>query len=274
MKYAVYILMTALLFTSHSTIFAQDANKQKSQANMFRSVINGSWCEAAYIKDLEKTRSPLHSQKALNTIVQLVIDVSQEKNGKLEVDAQSIHEGGSFTINLNKKGIIPGSYSTDIVDYDHLKAGGYFYVIGFVIESIEPGHFDTSIIIYHYNKNKKLLDKVKYIKTPACDDGPFHYRVNQTLMAGNYTAVNSTGQVLVLNFTNDGLVTGLPGFKKYFIDADFGAGPESEKHDGICFDIQTANQKCYETVISGNAIKLYDNTKGKRGQLQYTLTKQ
>ena len=93
-------------------------------------------------------------------------------------------------------------------------------------------------------------------------------------MAGNYTAVNSTGQVLVLNFTNDGLVTGLPGFKKYFIDADFGAGPESEKHDGICFDIQTANQKCYETVVSGNAIKLYDNTKGKRGQLQYTLTKQ
>ena len=103
--------------------------------------------------------------------------------------------------------------------------------------------------------------------------------VNKTLFAGNYKAIDSSGQTLSLNFTNDGLLTGLPNYKKYYVLTDFVAGPENNL-DQVCFDIQTDNQRCYAFEIKGDTIEFYDTEESedhnslKHGQLKYKLVKQ
>ena len=66
---------------------------------------------------------------------------------------------------------------------------------------------------------------------------------------GTYKTVDSSGQTRTLNFSNDGIVTGLPNFKKYYVLTDFVAGPKNNL-DEICFDIQTNNQRFLEFVYN------------------------
>ncbi|HVA97868.1 MAG TPA: hypothetical protein VNG53_03155, partial [Bacteroidia bacterium] len=148
-----------------------------------------------------------------------------------------------------------------------------FYELGYNISTK-----DTTLIIYHYNKNKKLLGQLEYKKAPKSIESALQYMVNKTLFSGNYKTIDSSGQTLTLNFSNDGIVTGLPNYKKYYVITDFVAGPENNL-DEVCFDIQTDNQRCYAYEIKGDTIKLYDikesndHTSLQLGQLKYKLVK-
>jgi hypothetical protein len=136
---------------------------------------------------------------------------------------------------------------------------------------------DTSLILFTYNKDKKVLNKTKYLRGTESSEGTLQYMVNRTLFAGSYKAQDSAGNISLLKFKNDGRVEGSPNYKKYYVLTDFVAGPEKSV-DEVCFDIQTSNQKCYGFIINADTIKLYDvkesQDSSQFGELKFKLVKQ
>ncbi len=101
--------------------------------------------------------------------------------------------------------------------------------------------------------------------------------VNKTLFAGNYKAEDSSGKISIFGFTNDGKISGLPQYKKYYIQTDFVAESEN-RFDQVYFDIQTNNQRSYGFKINNDTIKLFDISESgetsKLGSLKYQLVRQ
>lgn len=245
-------------------------NPVTDSTKTFKSIINGDWYQASYIDSIQETKSPFRSQNALAEYVELSINTNQASGDSVEVGAPGIHEGTSFIIYF-KPGLTSTSFPTNILDED---TASNFYEPSYNIT-----RNDTSLIILHYNKDKKLIGQTKYLRVPKNSEGALQFMVNKTLFAGNYKVEDSSGNLSVLKFTNDGLVTGLPVFKKYYVLTDFVAGPENNV-DEVCFDIQTNNQQCYAFKIKGDTIQLYDVKESadqdtlQRGQLKYKLVKQ
>lgn len=270
MKHINLIVTTFLLIASCQMSETVKDNASVNQAAGIKFVINGYWYEPTYIADLQITKSPFQSRGSLATMVEIDIDTSQAIGDTLEVGAPSVHEGTIFRI-IFSPGLKPNSVQTDIIDYD---TKSNFYELGYSISAK-----DTTLIIYHYDKNKNQLGQMEYKRAPKSSESALQYMVNKTLFAGNYNAFDSSGQILTLNFSNDGLVSGLPNYKKYYVLTDFVAEPENSL-DEVCFDIQTANQRCYAYEIKGDTIKLYhlkeseDYNSLKHGQLKYKLVKQ
>jgi hypothetical protein len=263
----VVIILVSLFLTSCHTKETRTDNTSSNQEADIKSIINGNWYEPTYIADIQKTKSPAQSKNSLAAMVEIDIDTSQVVDDTLEVRAPSVHEGTTFKI-IFAPGIIPNSVRTDIVDYE---TGSNFYELGYSISAK-----DTVLIIYHYDKNKKLLGQKEYRKAPKSSESALQYMVNETLFSGNYKTVDSSGQALTLNFSNDGIVTGLPGYKKYYVLTDFVAVDENSV-DEVCFDVQTMNQRCYGFTIKADTIKLYDVNEtedpSRLGKLKYELVK-
>ncbi len=138
MKHSMYLLTMVFLVGLTTVANSQKINKPDALKTL-KAVINGRWCEANYMLDLNDTKSPARSQTKLKQIVLMNINIKNIKDNRLEVEAPGVHEGGSFNIDFKKKAITANAVSTDITDYDHLKAGGYFYELGFILSSVEPG---------------------------------------------------------------------------------------------------------------------------------------
>jgi len=273
MKLSILILPSLFFLTAcHTNSSLTDKStisKQNETIELLKSILNGYWVEPTYINDVSKTKSPFKSQNTLAAIVELDIDTSDIKDDSIEVRAPDIHEGTSFTLYF-RPGITATSIPTNIKDYE---TETNFYELGY-----ELTNKDTSLIIYHYNKDKKLLEQTKYIKVPKNTEGALQYMVNKTLFAGNYKTTDSLGQTINVQFTNDGIVTGFANFKKFYILTDFVADSETSL-DQVCFDIQTPNQKCYVYKIKDDTINLYELVENENaiavrlGQLKYKLIK-
>ena len=233
-----------------------------------KSVLNGDWAERSYIDVLAKTKSPCKSKAALRSIVELNIDTAKISGDSLEIGAPSIHEGTSFYI-FFRSGIAVNALPTSLRDYDN---HSNFYELGYLISNR-----DTSVVIYHYDKDKKLINQDTYRKVLKNSEGPLQYMVNKTLVAGVYKTTDTTGQSITIHLTDDGKVIGLPDFSKYYVLTDFVA--ESNSLDEICFDVQTKNQQCYAFEIKADTIDLYqtientDSATSSLGKLMYRLVK-
>jgi hypothetical protein len=270
MKPTFLIISFSFLLTSCQTNGTKKDNGSIEQKADIKVIINGNWYEPTYIEDLQKTKSPFQSSNSLARMIEIDIDISQAIGDTLEVGAPSVHEGTSFNI-IFTSGMTANSVQTDIVDYEN---ESNFYELGYKISTK-----DTTLIIYKYDQNKRLLGQMEYKKAPKSPESAFQFMVNKTLFSGNYKTVDSSGKTLTLNFSNDGIITGFPNYKKYYVVTDFDAGPENNL-DEVCFDIQTDNQRCYAYEIKGDTIKLYDIQEGENqtdiflGQLRYKLIKE
>ena len=272
MKYLETLFYCSIILTScqnnTSLVDNQKSDKSEGIKKTFKSIINGIWVEPNYIEDISKTKSPNKSQESLVSMVELGIDTTEITGDSLEVGAPGIHEGTSFTVYF-RHGTKETSLPTNIVDYD---TETNFYELGYVIINK-----DTTLVIYHFDKNKKLLDETKYHKVPNNSEGALQYLVNKTLFSGIYDASDTVGNKMKIQLTNDGLIKGLSNFKKYYVITDFVADPES-KLDKVCFDIQTKNQTCYAYKILSDTINLYETTEKEEGlrlgPLKYRLVKQ
>ena len=235
---------------------------------IFKSILNGVWYQASYIDSIQKTKSPFLSRNSLAEYVELYINPDEATGDSLEIGAPGIHEGTSFMIYF-RPGLTHSSLPTNIVDYDstsNISELGY---------NISNG--DTSLILFNYNKDKRITYQTKYLKAPKNSDEPLQYMVNKTLFAGSYKAEDSTSQVSILKFTNDGQLYGLPNYKKYYVITDFEAESDNSV-DQVCFDIQTDNQRCYGFTVRADTINLYDLKESmdttQFGELKYKLVKQ
>lgn len=256
--------------TNTNTLDNPSENKTIDIQQNYSSVLNGDWVEPNYIEDLKKTKSPQKSQNNLNSIVELNIDSSKIEGDSLEVGSPSIHEGMSFFV-FFRPGITANAFPTSLVDYNN---ESNFYELGYLITSK-----DTTVVIYHYDKNKKLIGQNEFKKVPKNSEGALQYMVNKTLVAGKYQTTNTTGKSMTVEFTNDGKIIGLADFTRYYVLTDFVAGPLNNL-DEICFDIQTKNQKCYAYEIKGDTINLFETIENEDHitltleQQKYKLVKQ
>jgi len=272
MKYLKALFCCSIILTScqstTSTADNQGSNKTEGLKKTFKPIIDGIWVEPTYIDNLSKTKSPSKSRAVLASMVELDIDTNKITGDSLEVGAPGIHEGTSFIVYF-RHGTKETSLPANIVDYD---TKTNFYELGY-----EKLNKDIVLVIYHFDKNKKLLGETKYTKVPKNSEGALQYMVNKTLFSGIYDASDTAGNKMKIQFRDDGLVKGVSNFKKYYVLTDFAAGPEN-KLDEVCFDIQTQNQTCYAFKIITDTINLYETPKSEedslRGPLKYRLIKQ
>jgi hypothetical protein len=80
--------------------------------------------------------------------------------------------------------------------------------------------------------------------------------VNQLLLAGNYVGTDSLGRAVRMQFTPNGQVKGLKGFRKYAVAIDFGGGPGSDI-DHILLDVYTSHSRPMAYRHSGDTLHLY-----------------
>jgi hypothetical protein len=251
-------------------------DKQIDLSQKFKPILHGVWVPADYVAELVNTRSPHKASEHLKTISEFVIDTSGNSQDSLEVGISlGNHEGSQFVLYF-KKGQSLNSLLTNISDFGDENGS---YELGFVANV--P---DTFLMLYHYDKNKKLIDQTKYIKVKEVQPGKsledgFQYMVNKKLIAGIYKATDTTGKEFTVTLDNDGSISGFPNRKTYYTLTDFVAEDE-EGPDEICFDIQTSDQNCYGFEMKGDTINLFKPQENKgdtmiqKNPVLYTLVKQ
>lgn len=238
-------------------------------------IIKGNWVMTDYINSLKVTKSPIKSWEVLKGIVEIWIG-DEINEGRLEVGASyNNHEGYSFGIYFEL-----GQNSKSLkIDLNTYEEDSSFYELGYEIAKA-----DTFLYLYHYKKNKILIDKrqflkVNLIKTIDKADAALEYKTNEILISGKYYLVDKTDSKIPVVFNSDGTVIGLPGIKTYYINTDFMVGPLNNL-DELSFNIYQKNQKNYAIEIKSDAIYLYETKEDKDhinlllGKLKYKLLKQ
>lgn len=258
----VYIIICFCFISCGTT--EKQATHSDELIKKFKPFLHGTWIPADYIDDIAKTKSPLKSSGP-GLISEFFIDTAAMKEDSLQISAAfGNHEGGEFILYF-RQGQTPTSLLTNLSVDDKEPDS---YELGY-----SANKNDTFLILYHYvQKNKRLLDKKEYIKAPVNeskneeDASGLQYMVNQKLVSGTYKVTDSTGIETQIELTNNGKITGLPGFKTYYILTDFVTEPENIT-DEICFDIQTKNQKCYGFKIIADTINLFEPAKDEQDSL-------
>jgi hypothetical protein len=260
MKYSSIVAFIFLVFISCQTTDKKTGKHSNELIGKFKPFLNGTWVPADYINEIVKTKSPFKSSDKITYISEFSIDTTKLSDDSIHIGAaMGNHEGGEFIIYF-KQGLSSTSLPVKINE-DEVS----LYELGYVISS-----GDTSLVLYHYDKNKKLLDETKYIKVQASKqndelgDG-LQYMVNKKLVAGTYNVLDSASNETTVWLTADGKIKGFLDFKTYYILTDFAAGSNST--DEICFDIQTKDQKCYGFKIIADTINLFEPEKDKEDTL-------
>jgi hypothetical protein len=233
--------------------------------------LNGNWISTNYIEELKKTKSPLQAAKI--GIYQLFINSNAMQNNSLVTDMWTINEGAyGFTIYL-KAGIKKKTWQTNWKLHPNKE------VINTDI-GLQLNGNDTTLVLYHYTKAKKLIEQTIFIKpnTPTdIDKNNFlAYQVNATLITGKYTVTDSVGRVLGATFSSNSGISGFDDFTRYYI-VHFSAN-ENIKLEEIYLITGDDEKFSYTFTIEENKILLYALQKTNRsaytkGALIYTLVR-
>jgi len=228
------------------------AQTQATPFQKFKQAMDGSWVVSGYITSLAKTRSPYNSRHEFSMVAAMSIGLSAGAGDSAHIGySLNNHEGGDFIV-YNKLGQRPNALKTKLIDGN---SDGGFYELGYSIKNS-----DTSVIVYHYNKNKGLADSVSYTKVITFNDtdasGGIEYITNKMLFSGTYTIADTVAG-LEVKLEDNGKISGLSDFKTYLVNTDFVAGPENNL-DEIIFDWSTKKQKSYAFKFNKDTLNMYE----------------
>lgn len=255
MKYFLLFLCASFQLISCQTTGKKQIDHRNELIDRFKPYLHGNWVPAEYMADIEKTKSPLLSSDKVGYVSELIIDSSDIVEDTLRVRAAyGNHEGGDFLIYF-MKGQAPNSLVTNLASFE--KQGGS-HELGYVVSDNK-----VSLVLYRYDKNKKLVEKTAYIKVPIrtndLTDG-FQYLVNKNLVSGSYFLNDSTGTTTKVVLTDEGKVSGFKSFKTFYVLTDFVAGDENDV-DQILFENGTPDQQAYGFKIVADTINLFEAPK-------------
>ncbi|WP_426670866.1 hypothetical protein ACPPVU_06450 [Mucilaginibacter sp. McL0603] len=219
MKPTFYILFIAAFFLScrsnpkqtakdTTTNIKPTADQTQELIKKFRPIIQGVWVKKDYIDKVIKTKSPLAAIDECRGITIMYINTDHIKGDSLQFIAGYFnHDSGNVTIQF-KPGKNPSTILFNNEDLSY---------------SIENG--DTTITVFQYDNQKKLIVKAKFIKAlnrQSDDDLGYgmNYMIDKGIFSGNYILTDSTGSVSKISFTNDGKVSGFLNFSEYNINID------------------------------------------------------
>lgn len=265
--------MRVLFFTICLAVTITNSFCQVTNAANPKAILNGKWISTAYLKELQTTLSPHKAQLNAKQAFQLFIDVKPSDKQSTLTDMWTLHEGGyGFTIYF-KPGIKKGSWKTNYADTDH--PGTAFSDIGYELTGK-----DTRLVLYHYGKNNKLLDKTYFTRAGAAgidNDQLLGYEVNRIIFSGSYRFTDSAANNQKVKFTNNGIVTGVKDFQHYNATTFF--MEEKNFYDELSFTSKGKTVISYAFKKEGNKLFLYelekeDTDSYKQGALKYTLVKE
>jgi len=221
-------------------------------AQRFSPIISGYWVSADYLKAVARTRSPLaafdHTPPGPSS---LEIRPFAGQKDSVEIGASyGLHEGGDMLLLLQHG---TEAHSLPI----RLKYGGE---AGTTTElAYRLTSTDTTLFyITRKTKTQQILSKLAYRRTgrpgkkPDLEAG-VAWGVNDLLISGNYSGLDSLHQPVRAQFLTSGLVEGL-SFSKYSIQIDF-TGPNPG--DAIFFDLYTSKQQQLAASFGHDTLKLY-----------------
>lgn len=272
MKHILFLVCCCFPFAACNLNINTPGNKGLPAT--FTPIVSGTWVMTDYINELGKTKSPKAASVVLKDVVSMNIDPSMLKGDSLEISVSlGNHEGYFFNLYF-RQGQDEQSLTTGHTDNE-----GGFYELAYA-----ANNNDTSLVLNHYSKDKKLLDKKAFTKVTGVqsENGePYglQYMANKVLLAGKYTVADDSGKTSEVTLTDDGMATGLGTHSTYFIFTDF-FGIEETNLDEMCFDERTKNQKAYIFEINTDTVHLYkaqeneDRTLLIKGPLKYTMVKQ
>jgi hypothetical protein len=241
------LLLVPILFSCH-----QDTSKtEELRPNNWKRALHGVWAPAGYVRVIKQTKSPFEASKTLDGISELSIDTTGISADSLFVGVGwNNHEGSNFYMRLTR-GESNNSLPISQSDYDN---PANFYELAYEVTVT-----DTFLVLYHFDKGKKLLDKSRFSRvtyeSASISDGLQGY-VNSVLISGKYKL---SGDRQTVEFNNAGIVTGLGHFKKYFIQTDFVITMDNDA-DNIIFDVYSKNQARFAFKIRQDTIDLYRTT--------------
>lgn len=237
----------------------------------FKPLINGAWLSRDYMDAVTHNHSPVLSWEKLGGYSELGIALSDtSKNTSAAWAGLGHHEGINFNIFL-QHGHAVNFLKIDLAHNDIDNNGSYYYELGYQV-----GGADTSLLLYKYNKNRQLLEHRIFTRIAGVDRDQVDRFLNKTLFAGNYINTDTLTRNTEVSFGADGTVSGLGGYKTYFVNADF-TGPAMEL-DQIYFD----REKHYaeppftftfkrDTLLIYNVVYSADSVSISTGALRYKL---
>ncbi len=227
-----------ILITVASCISDKSINKSTKNLSEIKpklsSILEGDWVLVDYVQSIDKTLSPIKSANKLKGIVTIFIP-ENNSNDTIEIGASlNNHEGYNFRVFLSQGQEIK-NLKTDLTDYEN--ESNYYDIGSEIIDN------KTYLILYHYNSSNKLLDKIKFTKVKVNkkeDDlsEALQQIVNEKIFTGKYLLFDSTNIPLKVSFKSDGIISGHPEFKNYYVFTDFIGGPKP-KVDEICINFRT-----------------------------------
>lgn len=263
MKHPFKILPYFLCFIS----FGQSITKEIK-------ILEGIWIAEDYYNSFEKTNSAIQSKNSFNHSypVALRINSNEIRNGILNIgysvlhdhllhpevseylikNQDTIHEQGSFKINLKTKDSLDYYKTTDI----------YYFNYGW-ISYLTWNINDDSVSLYRPKGNgheekfivfKRITSK---FKNDYSFPNPLYYYTRSKTLSGKYTLKDNLGNILSESFTieNNGIVNGfnlLDNFTAYF-STDIYCGPPT-KYDLVMFfdDIIIEESKAFHYLYIKN----------------------
>ena len=240
--------------------------------------MQGVWVKSNYLNSISKTESPYKSFKELRGVASMTIAVEHIKNDSISIGySLNNHEGGNFTIYF-----IAGQkltlLKTNLSGYD---GNNSFYELGCCVKGV-----DTSLILYHYNKNNRIIDSIFYtrVANKATDESDagwgIDYITNKKLATGSYEGVDSAGVSVKIEFKDNGKVYGFYNSKNYYISTDFEAGPANNLDQIGFYESDLMKAKWYSFKFNKDTLNLYntyhnaDSTLLFVGKRMYKLVKQ
>ena len=196
-----------------SSVSAKDQSAELIQK--FKPIIQGVWVKSDYIDKVIKTKSPLKAMGEASGITTMVFNTDKISGDSLKVGVGwENHEGGELTLKFEQ-----GLFKNSLKVYLGTDTSGGFHEIGLSFDKR-----DTTLVLYHFNKHNKVIEKISYLKVynHIGDDlgSAIHYIINKQIIAGTYSTKDSIGIPSPVNFTTEGNISGFLGFKTYYLNID------------------------------------------------------
>nr|WP_294944346.1 hypothetical protein [uncultured Mucilaginibacter sp.] len=228
----------------------------------FAPIYQGVWVKSDYIDKIKQTHSVLAAVDLVTGITGMQIDSNAVSGDSLKVAVGWDNQNPGSVVLKNKPVKNPQS----------LKFGED--ELGYSITND-----DTTLILYQIYNNQLFKTRYNRIYKVNPDknvsDG-VSYAINKALIAGGYLLTYGPKKVARVSFTVDGQVSGLGGFKKYFVENDLKPGPLNNL-DLIIFDEFSSKKATYSYLFKGDTLELYEvkpNAKATQmvlGPLKYAL---
>jgi hypothetical protein len=239
--------------------------KSVSLSKKLVPIYQGVWVKSDYIEKIKQTHSVLAAVDLVTGITGMQIDSSLLSGDSLEATVGWDNQNPGNVALSFKPGKNPAAvkFGEDELGY-----------------SIANG--DTSLILYQVYQNqlfKTLYHKILNVSADRNVSDGINYAINKALIAGEYLFTFGPKKVSKVTFTADGEVTGLEGFKKYFMENDLKPGP-LKNLDLIIFDEFSNKRATYSYLFKGNTLELYETKPNEKatlmvlGKLKYILTRQ